>query len=805
MRKRSIYAIRLLATTAFGFGAFTFAPIAAADDSAVEKVVVTGVRGKPRSATTTPVPVDVITAQDLERSGALGGEPGQALQNLVPSFNLPRQSTSGPADIVRPAQLRGLSPDQTLVLINGKRRHTSSVVQLDAKTGKGTTPVDFNSIPLSAIKRIEVLRDGAGAQYGSDAIAGVVNVILDDAPEGSEVAVSYGTHITHFDPTGKDVTDGGTWVASAESATRLGEGGFLRFGAEFKDRDKTNRAGLDQIPFFEDPANAIVAGQQNFRPGDAAVQDVNLWFNAAAPLGGSEFYTFGTYNHRDGEGAAFFRYPFSSQNVLSVYPRGYLPVTTGENQDLGLAAGFRSSEGLWTWDLSLNYGLNLYDQGVKNSLNPSLGAASPRSFHSAGFENELLTANADFTRELEVGVFAFGAEYRYQSFESTPGDPASYVVGPFAAPPDSLAIGAQAGNGLRPQDARSASRDVYSLYAEWSADLAPDFFVDLAARYENASDFGDSLAGKASARWEFADGFALRGAVSNSFRAPSLVQTGFQFATTNFGSGGALTTVSLLPVDDPVAVALGARPLDAETSLNYSIGFTAVVAPSFTLTVDAFQIDVDDRITLSERIDCTDPVIPVPTQLLCAGANITDVNFFTNAVDTSTQGIDVVAAYKTEAFDGTLGLTAAFAYAETEIRGVNAPAVAGVQVLGVEERNTLVGAAPKSKIILTADWQDDRWSVLGRLTRYGEATRVFNFGGGFEPEQTYGAEWQLDAELGYQIAEGVNVYAGASNLLDEYPDLSNGDIFYFGNLPYDVLSPIGFNGRYVYAGTRIKL
>jgi iron complex outermembrane receptor protein len=322
-------------------------------------------------------------------------------------------------------------------------------------------------------------------------------------------------------------------------------------------------------------------------------------------------------------------------------------------------------------------------------------------------------------------------------------------------------------------------------------------------RYENASDFGDSIAGKLSGRWEFAPGAALRAAVSNSYRAPSLSQGNFQFSTTNFGAGGILTTVNLLPVDHPIAVALGAKPLDAETSFNLSGGLTVKTDIGLSFTADLFQIDVDDRITLSERIDCQNPPVPAPTQALCAGANIQAVNFFTNAVDTRTRGVDVVANYKTGLFNGDLNLSAAFNYAKTTIRGVNAAAVAGVEVLGVEERNTLTEAAPKTKVILTADWRDSDFNALVRATNYGSATRVFNFGGGFEPEQTYGGEWQLDLEAGYQITPNIGIYAGASNVLDEYPDLSDSLINYFDNLPYDVLSPIGMNGRYIYAGTKV--
>jgi len=781
---------------------------AATAPEAEEEVVVTGIRAasrnRARTVVTTPVPVDIINAQALEQSGALGGEVGQALQNLVPSFNFPRQSNSGSADIVRPAQLRGLSPDQVLVLINGKRRHTTAITTTEAKTGRGTAPVDFNSIPTNAIKRIEVLRDGAGAQYGSDAIAGVINVILDDTPEGVEIDASYGLHVTDFQPSDEHIEDGATWVLQAKMGVPLDErGSFIRFGAEYKDRAQTNRAGLDSVPFFEDAANIpLVGGQRNFRPGDGASENVNLWFNSEVLFeGGLDLYSFGTFNDRSAEGTGFFRYPVSSANIISVNPLGYRPITTGDNQDIGLTAGLRSTEGALVWDVSANYGRNRFDGGVYNTLNPSLGPTSPRSFFTGAFENELFALNADASHEFGIGLeapatLAFGAEYRREAFQSFAGDPLSYQAGPFAA---TQAIGAQAGGGLRPSETRDLSRDVFAIYAELSADLSDSVFFDVAGRFESSSDYDSTISGKAAIRWQATDAIAFRASVSNSYRAPSLVQTGFATSSTSFGSGGQLTSVATLPVDDPLAIALGARSLDAESAINFSGGFTIDLPGEFVLTVDAYNVRVDDRITLSERIDRNDA--PLAVQPLFDARNITAANFFTNAIDTETNGIDIVGTYNfDDILGGELNLSAGFSYARTRIRNVRN--LGPVTVIGVEESNTIEDAAPKSKLILTADWTDKEFGGLIRVTRYGEATRVFNFGGGFEPEQTYGKEWQVDLEGSWRINGNVEVYAGASNLFDTYPDLSNSLINYFGNLPYDVLSPIGMNGRYLYTGIR---
>jgi iron complex outermembrane receptor protein len=792
-----------------GVAAAAFASVAGAQDAAggvrvQETVVVTGVRSpQPRTALDTPAPVDVVGADRLQSAAAAGGELGAALQATVPSFNLPRQSNSGPADVVRAAQLRGMSPDQVLVLVNGKRRHTTSVVNLESKQGRGSTPVDFNAIPVSAIKRVEVLRDGAGAQYGSDAIAGVINVILDDARSGAEFTALYGSYVTSFEPTNQDITDGETVTATAEGAIPLGANGFIRFGGEFKDRGATNRAGFDTLPFFEDqgPANRATIGRRNYRPGDSKVTDVNLWANAEIGFGGDRTgYGWVTFNDRDALGAAFFRYPVSSGNVRAIFPNGYRPDTTGANTDIAVTGGVRGALGGWSTDFSISYGRNEYDFGLNRSLNPSLGAQSPTSFNLAGYAYDQLSLNIDAFRTL--GDFGFhspltlatGIEHRREGYQTSPGDPASYQAGPVVGAP----IGAQAGPGLRPQDAVDLDRSSTSLYAELSTDVTEALFVDAALRYENYSDFGDALVGKLVGRLSLADGFALRASASTSFRAPSLAQTGFRFAVTSFGAGGRLTTINTLAPNDPIARALGARDLDAETSTNLGLGFTWIPLPELSISVDGFQIDVDDRITLSERVD-----VPAALAARLGWPEVTAANFFTNAVDTRTKGVDLVVSYGRDLAGGDLNLSAAYNWSETEIRRVRPGAVPGAVLLGVEERNTLVDAAPKDKVVLAGEWQGERFGVTSRAIRYGETRRVFNFGGGFEPDQTYGAKWQLDLEGSFRLTEQVTFAIGANNLLDEYPDRSSDLINYFGNFPYDVISPIGFNGRFVYARTKV--
>ncbi len=776
-----------------------------ADARTLDAVIVTGTRASGRTALESTAPIDVLDADDLRRAGVLNGELGTALQALLPSLNFPRQSNSGGADHVRPAQLRGLAPDQVLVLVNGKRRHVSALVSTDSKIGRGTTPVDLNAIPVSAIRRIEVLRDGAGALYGSDAVAGVINILLDDSPEGGRVDASFGAHHTDVAPIDRRVTDGQTTSASAQVGTVLGADGFLRTGLEVHSRRSTNRAGFDEIPFFEEqtPANLALAGQRNFALGDGESTRFAGWFNAGLPINAAwEAYAFGTFQQGDTEGANFFRYPDSAANFRSVYPNGFRPVSVGENRDLGGVFGLRGRAGDWDLDASANLGVNDFTYRLRNSLNASLGPSSPTRFRVGDYRFQQTLLNLDASRLFERGAaahtLAVGAEWRREDYETGAGDPASYAAGPFNTRP----TGAQAGGGLTPQDVADLSRDVASLYANVSSDWGNAWTTDAGLRYEDYDDFGGELTGKLAARVALNDAVALRGSASRNFRAPSLSQIGFESTSTGYDSAGRLLQGRLLSVNNPIARGLGAQDLDPETALNLSLGLTVQLGGGFDASFDVFRIDVDDRVALSERITGPDLTTFVQTNFGVPG--VQSASFFVNAADLRTQGAELVANWQGELAGGDLRLNAAWSYAETEIRRVaDTPAVLRAidpdyRVIGVEESNTLTDAAPRTRAVLTANWDAGPWSVLGRATRHGSATRVLNFGGGFEPTQTYGAEWQLDAEVAYTIGDAWTVALGGQNLTDSYPDRSIADISYFGNLPYDVLSPIGVNGAFWY-------
>lgn len=777
-----------------------------------EAIIVTGTRAADRTRLDTPVPVDVFTRKDFDESGAVGNELGQALAALAPSVNFPRQSNSGTSDHIRAAQLRGLSPDQALVLVNGRRRHVSAVVNTETKIGRGTAAVDLNTIPLGAVRRVEILRDGAGAQYGSDAIAGVINIILDDRPTGIEASVIYGAHVTHNDALDDGAVDGETATLTATAGVPLGgAGGFARFGAEYVDREPTNRAGFDQIPFFtpQTPANLTLQGERNYAEGDPDTRSIAGWFNSVLPLGAAELHSFGTVSQRDTEGAFFFRYPDSSSNVPEVYPDGFLPRTTGDDFNYSIAGGVRGELRAWRADLGLTHGRNRFVYGAENSLNASLGPASPTRFRSGTFIFSQSVANLDISRPLALGLagpvtLALGAEFRRERFRSRAGQRESFTAGPF-----DLDAGAQGAPGLTPADEARERRSVYSLYADVSGELTARLFADLAARWEHYSDAGSEFTVKASAIYRLTDAFALRGSISNNARAPALGQIGFSDRTINFGVNRSRVLTRTLPVADPIARALGAEPLRPETSFNLTAGITARLAPQLDFTLDGFRIAVDDRITLSDRL--FGPAIAAFVQAQPDGEAIESVRFFTNAVDTRTTGLDAVLTYRGRLGGGALNLSAAYSYFETEITDF-APTPAALtaidpalRLVGVEEVNTIEEAAPRSKLILSAGWEGGSWSLSGRASRYGSAVRVFNFGGGFEPRQRYGAEVSLDAQAEYKLTPAARLQLGVVNLLDAYPDLSNPEINFFGNLPYDILSPIGINGRYLYGGVRIAI
>jgi len=811
----------LLASSPAAAQTATFANIDAPAD-----VTVIAARGAPRSVAESAVPVDVIGG-DTIRQASPAGDLGQALEQLVSSVNFPRQSNSGVGDAVRAAQLRGLSPDQLLVLVNGKRYHTTSTLALDSKIGRGTAPVDLATLPTGAIARVDVLRDGAGAQYGSDAIAGVIDLGLDRRASGAIADLSYGSNLTAPGAIGRRLRDGATVQAALELGTGLGDG-FLTVGGDWSHQQGTDRAGYDRGGYYlsngsaTDPRNTRLLGRRLFKLGDPAASGFHLWYNAETSVApGLTLYGFGIAQVRRALGSNFFRWPVivdgDGDDYLPVAQpggtAGFRPVSVIHDRDGSGTLGLRGAVGGWRVDGSVTYGANAIDDDLRESVNYSLGAASPTRFHLTSLRSDQLVGDLDLTRDYEVGLavpltVSGGIELRQERWRAGPGDPASYAVGPLADPAMlGLQPGAQAGPGLTPEDARRVARSVAAGYVETSTETLPGITVDLAARAERYSDAGAALAGKAAWRAALGHGVALRGSVSNSFRAPALAQRGLSSTTLGFGAGGQLRRIATLAVDSPAARALGAAPLRAERSLNLSGGIVAAPAAGLRLTLDLFQIQVRRRLTLSERFDLT--ALDEAARAALGLERYDAINFFTNAVDLRTRGIEATGEQRLALGAARLTLSAGYSYAASAIRRVAAPppqlAAHGISgaLVGLEEANTLDGAAPRDKLILGAELGREPWSAMLRATRFGAVTHQFDFGAGDTPSQRFAARWSLDAEWSFSLSPRLRLAVGGINLADAYPAPSGDAINGAGNLAYDPLSPIGVNGRYLYARGRI--
>ena len=862
----------LLTVSAIALAAPAFAQDApagsTADDQPGKDIVITGSRVPGRTVADSPVPIDVIGGDALAGSGYT--ETNKVLNQLVPSFNFPQPSLTDGTDSLRPATLRGLQPDQTLVLVNGKRRHQAALINLNGSVGRGSTQVDLNEIPPIAIDRIEVLRDGASSQYGSDAIAGVINIQL-SKKVGVSGSVTFGRYETTMDGV-DDVTgvattggvptvlipganaqadvlalntgnerkrhDGDTLTLAARVGLPVGDGGFLTFSAQFRDRDPTNRSGPDpRRQYFNvgDPRE-LTFDRFSHGYGDGKTVDYNLFLNAGIDLGPNfQLYTFGSYGIRDGIGAGFYRrsndprnrdFAASTTTFVPYYPDGFLPKIQSQIEDVSGAVGIKGDLGGFDTDLSVVYGSNQLDYQTIDSFNVSLGGVnSPRRFDAGGIAFGQTVVNLDFSKKFDVGGLsslgiAFGGEFRNENFKIRAGDPPSYINGPFSV--NGAAGGAQVFPGFRPTNVIDVSRDSYAGYAEVDADVTDTFTLQVAGRYEHFSDFGDTWNGKAAARFEPIKGIALRGSVSTGFRAPSLAQQYFATTSTNSTVVNGVTQlieVGTFPATSPVAVALGGKRLKPEKALNLAGGIALNPVSGLSLTVDYYNIRIKDRVTLTENLTGT----TVVNLLNNAGiTNVTSARFFINGVDTRTQGVDAVASYRVPDFGaGKFVLTGGYNYNKTKIiKRAVLPSILALPLFGRQESYRLTDAQPRSKVNLSLDWDLGAVGATLRANRYGSVLVAANTGGtvaanGAVTLAAFGTQpgdikltpkWITDIELRVHPIEQITLAIGADNVFDVYPDrLPIGGAAgapgftpnsYF--LPYSSLSPFGFNGRFVY-------
>ncbi|MEK8051220.1 TonB-dependent receptor [Ideonella sp. DXS22W] len=790
---------------------------AQSEPATAAEVTIVGSRVKGRTVFDSVAPVDRFSAKDVEQALGATGEVGAALQALSPSINQPRVSASGSADSVRVVQLRGLAPDQVLVLVNGKRRHTNAVLDLEG-IFQGTVPVDLNALPGSAIERIEILRDGAGAQYGSDAVAGVINIVLKSGGTGGSASADVGAYHTKFAPTGRTITDGQTVQLATDHGFSFSNGGTLRLGAEVKRQAGTHRAGRSDAGWTSwnsTPEDLALDGQVLFKSGDPKLHAASAFANATLPLASGVLgYGFATLHTRGTEGAAFFRYPGDPNNVAALYPAGYRPVTTGNVNDLGATLGARFDWAGWASDASLRVGDNRYEQGVQQSLNASLGAASPTQFHLATLRSGQTSLNLDASRAFTLDGgralnLALGGEWLHETYRTRPGDAASYAAGSVTSAPP----GAQAGPGLRPEDAVSLSRNVRSVFADAELELSRAWLLAAALRAADYSDAGSSTTGKLASRVKLSPAWLLRGSLATSFRAPALAQTGFRFATLNFNADGtALQNNALLPASDALAQAFGAQALKPETSRHLSLGAAWRPAAATTVTLDAYRVKVQDRITRSSDLQSD----AVSDWLTAHGrSDIQSVAFLTNALDTTTTGLDLAASHELRANGGALQLNAALNLNRTVLDAVRQGSAAlsaidpALTLIGDDARLRVTRGTPRHKLILGADWQQGQagqagaWGLNLRATRYGPVW-AYSFDSAAPlvdgaPAQRLGNTWVVDLEARYALARGLTASLGAANLFNRYPARTYADSSYGGAFPYNFTDPTGLNGRYLHA------
>ena len=786
----------------------------------VEKIAVVGARGAPRSVTSSPVPVDVLTAEDI--TGVASSDMNDIMMTLVPSYTLTRQPISDGGTFIRPAQLRGLPTDKTLVLVNGKRRHRAALVEIG---GSGTQGPDIATIPSAALGSVEVLRDGAAAQYGSDAIAGVINFQLKNNAEGGSLSLDVGQYYEG---------DGDQYTIGGNKGFALGDDGFLSISAEVTDSEATYRGEQyceswfcvdeqsdEYIAAAEAMGNSVHGSPQVQPWGQPNYSGAKVFVNAGYALNSDmEIYSFANYSESEGDGSFFYRYPGngtiedlreqdgSIYSPLEKFPGGFTPRFFGDITDYSFAAGLKGMAGDLGYDFSGRYGYNEISYTLKNTINPSMGPDSPTSFKPGDLSNDELQFQADFTYDLAEYVLAFGASYMEESYEISAGDAASVAVGPYSSPDpwgfcdgtaSADALASALANGLDCSDPNDPvytavgvgsngfpgysadytgtyERDSYAVYADISGDITDKLFAQAAIRYEDYSDFGSELVYKIAGIFQVTDEIAIRSSFGTGFRAPTPGQQGTTNVSTRLPNGFPVAT-GLFPANSATAQALGASPLDPETSTNFTLGATADVG-NFTLTVDYYRILLEDRVNAISTLDVSATEVADPDadgydayQRYLAldaagveGANtIGGVFYFQNAFDTVTQGIDIVGTYNFESEYGDTTITASMNFADQNFN--SDPQV----YFNNEAIYDFLNGTPATRGVLSLKHAMDDMSFTARMNYFGGYS---NSDGGSQVSaiQIFEPEVMFDLEGTYFISEMLSVSAGARNLFDNYPD-----------------------------------
>ena len=831
---------------------------------ALETVLVTGSRSTPRTELETSVPVDVIGQKALTSSAQV--ELGQVMQFIAPSFHSTKQNIGHGTDHIDPISLRGLGADQTLVLINGKRRHASSLMNVNGTVARGQVGTDLNSIPTSAIQRIEVLRDGAAAQYGSDAIAGVINIILKENINKGEVNVQTGFLAappeapgflsgSDFNPysdnpdlaSGRGEGGGESFQVSANYGIGLGDkGGFVNFNLHYLRKNPFNRMDDYTIELFSDErrgdpiaefaafnqsdasaiaaynqrwgdqfGNAIVAplndysGRRVSNVGGSGTTNAGIFINSELPINeSSTFYAFGGYNYRLGSAVGFYRRPNQQGRQSGLWPLGFSPHLDSDIEDYSVTAGVRTEFRGWNIDISNSNGGNTFGWTIFNTNNASQGLESGTSFFagSLGYNQNII--NLDIARSLDIGIpinVAFGSEFRLENFEQITGEEASWQnFGDTTSTGGLRESGSQVFPGYQPENETNRNRFNTGVYADIEADITDKWLVGVAGRFEEYSDFGDNFSWKVSSRYRITDNFTLRGAVSTGFRAPSLPQKFFSSFTLQFVTlpDGTIDGVNIAHLNDDSFVTrqFGIPNLKPETSTNISVGFTSrFFEQRLAFTVDGYMIDIEDRIGITGRFRGADD--PRFDEIL-TNAGLSQVQFMTNAVDTETRGIDVVADYLIYLGKGELTLTAAGNLTRTRIpRDGNGDPIIntgeflqgfGSQLFNREEVSRIEVAQPQSKLIFGARYSLNKFGANINVTRFGEVEYVdpsdaevanaWNNGELETRDQVFTPKWLTDVNVSYQLNQGVRLSIGGSNIFNVYPDRHSHSANYGGGM-----------------------
>ena len=830
------------------------APVASAQETdpaeavtRLEEIVVIGSRVEGRSITDSPVPVDLIKSEDMRNTGQL--EVGRAIQRLIPSFNFSSSSISDGTDALRPATLRGMGPDQVLVLLNGKRRHGSALIHVNTSVGRGNTGTDMNAIPMGAIKRIEVLRDGASAQYGSDAIAGVINVVLKDDYEGG-FRTNYGTTYKG---------DGDQFVASMDKGFKVGDNGLLHATFEYRNRQRTNRAGLTgniqypgtqtctlsnctttQLPNKADLLQSNPGGttvilndpgdkernfnRRNFRIGDADSEQFSGALSFDKTIGkGLEFYSFADVSRRENESGGFYRRANQGARnpAGSGYPDGFLPLINTTIWDFSFGAGIvkEFNNGLKA-DLGVVHGGNTFNFNITNSHNASWVAANQRpgatSADAGDLELYLTTVNMDFilpVPEKNMNL-AWGAAYRRDNYQIQAGEEYSYAD---YDGPGGGGAGIQVFPGFKPVNEVNESRHAFSFYTDAEMFLNnlgvfDKVMVSPAVRYEHYSDFGHTVNGKLATKLDFSRALAVRGSMSSGFRAPSMQQLYFNNVSTQFVSRNGVSVAEergTFRNDSEIAKTIGIPELKQELSTNLSAGFVYTPSQRFTLTTDFYRIEVKDRIIMSGGVTANNPKLPDSVRDALTKADINSAQFFMNAADTETRGGEIVASWNVPYINrGNLELNLLGALMQTKIRNVKLPAGLPDELFTEQDRSIIEEWQPSSRFTLSGLYQLDQLSALVMVHRYGSYTVT---DGG---KQKFDPQYVTDVQLSYNFGSFGMFKLGANNLFDVTPDQnmigqSRGGriVDSQGNLIVDSpgvfqysrrSAPFGFNGGFYY-------